>query len=595
MVRRYRSGFDKEFMRTIALVLVLFPLLALAQSKESNHVPNINELREMTARFAPTPIRVDTSKLSPGDKQALVKLVEAARIVNELFLKQLWIENIATWQKIKADKSPLGQARAHYYWINKSPWSALDEQMAFLPGVPERKLLGANFYPEDMTKAEFETWVKTLSPQEQEEATGFFSVVRRAANRKLKLVPYSEEYRSELGKISDLLKQAANSTDNATLKRFLELRAAALLSNNYYESDVAWMDLDAPIDVTFGPYETYNDELFNYKAAFETYVTLRDEQESNKLKAFTAHLQEIENNLPEDPKVRNPKLGAAAPIRVVNSVFSSGDGDHGVQTAAYNLPNDERVVHEKGAKRVMLKNIQEAKFKTVLLPIADKVLTKQARPDVAFEPFFTHILAHELMHGLGPQQITLDGKQTSPRQQLKELYSAIEEAKADATGLFALQYMMDHASTMNLAGVLKSDEAAQRQLYTTFLASAFRSLRFGIVEAHGKGMAFQFNYLMDKGGFVQNADGTFGVDYTKIKDAVRDLTHELLTLEANGDYAAAKKMLDELAVIRPATQKALDSLKGIPVDIEPQFMTADSMTKQASSRGQKGTASPKRK
>jgi acyl-CoA hydrolase len=564
-------------MRTLAFVLLLFPLLSFAQTKESNHVPDLNELQQMTARFAPTPINVDTSKLSAGDKQALVKLVEAARIVNELFMKQMWSQNLATWQKVKADQSPLGRARAHYYWINKSPWSALDEQMAFMPGVPERKPLGANFYPEDMTKVEFESWVKSLSPKEQEEATGFFTVVRRDANGKPKLVPYSEEYRTELEKSSALLKDAAKATDNATLKRFLNTRAAALLSNDYYESDVAWMDLDAPIDVTFGPYETYNDELFNYKAAFETYVTLRDEVESNKLKAFTAHLQEIENNLPEDPKVRNPKLGSAAPIRVVNSVFSSGDGDHGVQTAAYNLPNDERVVHEKGAKRVMLKNIQEAKFNTVLIPIANKVLTAKARGDVAFEPFFTHILAHELMHGLGPQQITINGKQTSPRQQLKELYSPIEEAKADATGLFALQYMMDHAQAMKLGTVLNSDEAAQRQLYSTYLASAFRSLRFGIVEAHGKGMAFQFNYLMDKGGFVQNPDGTFAVDFTKIKGAVRDLTHELLTLEANGDYAAAKQMLDQLAVIRPATQKTLDNLKGIPVDIEPKYVTADSM------------------
>jgi hypothetical protein len=205
------------------------------------------------------------------------------------------------------------------------------------------------------------------------------------------------------------------------------------------------------------------------------------------------------------------------------------------------------------------------------------VLTKQARGDVAFEPFFTHIVAHELMHGLGPQQITVGGKQTSPRQQLKDLYSAIEEAKADATGLFALQYFMDHAKQMNLTSTIPSGEQAERQLYTTFLASSFRSLRFGIVEAHGKGMAFQFNYLMDKGGFVQNPDGTFAVDYAKIKGAVRDLTHELLTLEANGDYAAAKKMLDQLAIIRPATQKALDSLQGIPVDIEPRYVTAEEM------------------
>jgi Peptidase family M49 len=564
-------------MRTIQVFscVLLLAGLSLAQAREANHVPNLKELTEMTARFSPTPIRVDTTRLSPGDKKALAKLVQAARLLNPLFMQQFWKDDLATWEKIKSDTTPLGRARAHYYWINKSPWSALDEQMAFLPGVPERKPLGANFYPEDMTKAEFETWVKTLPEAEQEQATGFFTVVRRDENNKLKVVPYNEEYRTDLEKMAALFREAAALTENASLKRFLETRAAAFLSNNYYESDVAWMDLDAPIDVTFGPYETYNDELFNYKASFEAYITLRDDQESNKLKAFTAHLQEIENNLPEDPQFRNPKLGGTAAIRVVNSVFSSGDGDHGVQTAAYNLPNDERVVHEKGSKRVMLKNIQEAKFKSVLMPIADRVLSKSARADVAFEPFFTHILAHELMHGLGPQQITVAGKKTSPRQQLKELYSAIEEAKADATGLFALQYMMDNAKRMKLEAVLRSDQAAQRQLYTTFLASTFRTLRFGVTEAHGKGMVFQFNYLVDKGGFVQNPDGTFSVDYTKIKSAVRDLTRELLMMEANGDYAAAKKMLDELTKVRPETQKVLDGLKGIPVDIEPHFETAN--------------------
>ncbi|MGZ4815336.1 MAG: dipeptidyl-peptidase 3 family protein [Terriglobales bacterium] len=560
-------------MRTLAFLLCFFPLLMIAQDNN----PSADELNKMAARFAPTPINVDTSKLSTGDKQALVKLIEAARVINPLFMQQIWSKNLETWTKVKGDDSPLGKARAHYYWINKMPWDSLNALKAFMPGVPERKPLGANFYPEDMTKEEFESWVKTLPEAQQQEATGFFTVIRRDENGKLKLVPYSEEYKSYLDQAGALLREAAKLTDNATLKKFCETRAAAFDSNSYYESDVAWMDVDAPIDITFGPYETYNDELFNYKAAFETYITVRDEAESNKLKAFAGHLQEIENNLPEDPQFRNPKLGAAAPIRVVNSVFSSGDGDHGVQTAAYNLPNDEKVVAEKGAKRVMLKNIQEAKFQKVLIPISKRTLSKPAQADVAFEPFFTHILAHELMHGLGPQQIKVNGKQTSPRQQLKELYSSIEEAKADATGLFALQYMMDHAKEMQLDGVLKSDEAAQRQLYTTFLASTFRTLRFGIHEAHGKGMAFQFNYLLDKGGFVQNADGTFEVDYAKIKGAVRDLTRTLLMLEANGDYDAAKKMLDQLVVIRPGTEKMLDQLNDIPVDIEPQYVMANEL------------------
>ena len=394
--------------------------------------------------------------------------------------------------------------------------------------------------------------------------------------RELTAIPYSEEYKDGLSRAASLLKEAASLTDNGTLKNFLNLRADAFLSNDYYASDLAWMDLDAPIDITIGPYETYNDELFGYKAAFETFLNLRDDEESTKFSALSSHLQEIEDNLPMDPQYRNPRLGAAAPIRVVNEILCAGDGNKGVATAAYNLPNDERVVHQKGSKRVMLKNVQEAKFRSVLLPIARKTLPADAR-DVNFESFFTHIVAHELMHGLGPHQIKVDGRDTTPRAELKELYSAIEEAKADITGLFALQYMMDHAQEMKLDSVLPSDQAAQRQLYTTYLASMFRTLRFGLNDAHGKGMAIQFNYLMDRGAFTQRADHTFALDLEKFKRGVADLDHELLTLEAQGDYAGAKKLQDELGVVRPALQSSLDTLRQIPTDIEPIFVTANEL------------------
>jgi hypothetical protein len=258
----------------------------------------------------------------------------------------------------------------------------------------------------------------------------------------------------------------------------------------------------------------------------------------------------------------------------VNQIFGAGDGNHGVQTAAYNLPNDERVITQKGAKRVMLKNVQEAKFRTILQPIAKVLLSPEANKDLDFEWFFTHIVAHELTHGLGPHQINVSGRQTSPRQELKELYSAIEEAKADVTGLLALQTLMDSGQT---EGKLPSGADAERKLYTTFLASSFRTLRFGLNEAHAKGMALQFNYLMDKGGFRLDPSGHFSVDFTKIKGAVRDLDHDLLTLEAEGNYAGAKKMLDELSVIRPEVQRALDKLTDVPVDIEPKFVTADQL------------------
>lgn len=548
--------------------IALIPMLALTAST----VPDLAQLEKMTARFAPTELRADASKLSPGDRKALVKLIDASLILNDIFMKQLWSGNPALYEKLKRDTTPFGKARLHYFWINKSPWSDLDGHTAFLPDVPSRKPPGSNFYPQDMTREEFEGWVKTLSEAEREQALGFFTVIRRDSSRRLKAIPYSQEYKTDLAKSARLLEEAAGLTGNPTLKKFLLARSAAFLSNDYYESDLAWMDLDAPIDITIGPYETYNDEIFGYKASFEAYVTLRDDVETEKLKFFGRHLQEIENNLPIDPKYRNPKLGGQAPIRVVNEIFAAGDGEHGVQTAAYNLPNDERVLTQKGAKRVMLKNVQEAKFHGTLDPISKRVLAPAGLADLSFDAFFTHILAHELSHGIGPHQITINGHATTPRQELKELHSAVEEAKADVTGLYMLEYLYDHK-------LIPGGEAAERKLYTTFLASSFRTLRFGLKEAHGKGMAMQVNYLMDKGGFTARPDGRFEVRFDKIKSAVRDLDHDLLTLEATGDYAGARRMLDELGVIRPEMQKALNGLNDIPVDIEPIFATAAELRK----------------
>ena len=560
--------------------LLLF-IMATVITTAAQDFPNAAELNKMAARFAPTRLEVDISALSPGDKQALVKLIQASQLVNRLFMQQLWSGNLALYKKLQQDKTPLGRARLHYFWINKGPWSEIDGHTAFLPGVPAHKPPGANFYPEDMTKEEFEAWVKTLLPSEKAQAEGFFWVIRRDEDKDLTIVPYSDEYATDLGKASDLLREAAALTDNASLEKFLNARADAFDTNDYFESDMAWMDLDAPLDVTYGPYETYTDELFGYKAAFEAYINVRDDKESARLAFLSQHLQEIENNLPEDPQYRVPKLGAAAPIRVVNEVFSAGDGAHGVQTAAYNLPNDDKVVQQKGSKRVMLKNIQEAKFKSILTPISKVVLKPAAQKDLSFELFFIHIVAHELTHGLGPHQITIGGRETNPRLELKEVYSAIEEAKADVTGLFALQYLMtqaDKGAGANPAPLPHGPDA-ERQLYTTYLASSFRTLRFGLQDSHAKGMAIQFNYFLDKGAFVANPDGTFSVDLSKIKDAVASLDHDFLTLEATGDYAGAKKLLSTMMVIRPEVQKGLDRLKSVPTDIEPLFVTADALLK----------------
>lgn len=553
---------------TIISFLLIFALMTTATSQRRTPTKSAGDpvLAKKIERFSPTVLTADTSKLSAGDRKALAKIIAAAKLLDPLFLRQVWSGNEPLKQKLEADKSVVGRQRLHYFLINDGPWSRLDNKEPFIEGVPREKPAGANYYPEGMTKDEFNSWVAGLPEAEKRKATGFFWLIRRGSDGRLTTVPYSEPYKEFLEPAARLLNEAAALTDNASLKRYLTTRAAAFASDDYYESDVAWMELDAPIDLTIGPYETYEDELFSYKAAFEAYVTLRDQAESAKLARFSQYLQELENNLPIDARYRNPKLGAASPIRVVNEVFGSGEGNSGVQTAAFNLPNDERVVKEKGSKRVMLKNVQEAKFNKTLIPISRVVLEPSQRVRLSFESFFTHILAHELMHGLGPHNITVGGEQTTVRKQLKELYSAIEEAKADITGLWALQYLIDK-------GVV--DRSMERSLYTTFLASMFRSVRFGITEAHGRGVALQFNYLTDEGAIVFDENSaTFSVNESKVKDAVRKLTGEILTLQAEGSYDKAKALLDKYAVIRPPMQGALDKLTNVPVDIEPVFPLA---------------------
>ncbi|MGH8855697.1 MAG: dipeptidyl-peptidase 3 family protein [Telluria sp.] len=567
-------------MKNILAPLMLCAAIGAAQAAEP---ANVSQLTAMAKRFAPVELKADTSHLSKGDRAAIVKLIEAAKIIDTLQLRQRWAGNEALWAALQNDNSELGRARRNAFWLNKGPWSGIDDNQSFMPAdyagikIPARKPAGANFYPENATKAALEGWMNGLPAAQKSDAQWFFTVIRSDRDGKFKTVKYSEEYRPDLEKLARLLREAATSTDNASLKKFLNLRADAFLSNDYLASDFAWMDLDSPVDITIGPYETYNDELFGYKAAFEAYVSIRDQKETQKLAFFGKHLQELEDNLPLDKQYRNPKVGAIAPMVVVNEVYGAGDGNMGVQTAAYNLPNDERVIRERGSKRVMLKNVQEAKFESTLKPISKLVLRPNDQKDLDFDSFFTHILAHEIMHGLGPHHTKKDGKESTPRQDLKDTYSTIEEAKADITGLWALGYMMDKGL---LKDTLGQGAAAERKLYNTFLASSFRTLHFGLTSSHARGMAIQVNYLLDKGAFVANGDGTFAVDFKKIKGAVIDLDREFLSIEATGDYARAKAMMSKYVVIRPEVQKALDRLKAsVPNDIRPAFTTAAALTK----------------
>jgi hypothetical protein len=547
--------------------LALFALLGSSLSCAKS-VPDLAELQAMTARLAPVAIRADVAALPANEREALVRLIEAARYIDSLYLRQVAPIAAAELIGLLNDDSPLGRARLRYFLANKGPWSELDEDEAFLPRVGARPAQ-ANFYPPDATREEIDAWFKSLPEADRASANGFFTTVRRTPQGKLIAVPYSVEYQGELVELSRLLREAAQLTKQPTLRDFLEKRAAAFLSNDYYASDLAWMELDATIEPTIGPYEVYEDDWFNFKAAFEAFITLNDAAETQKLARFSGELQELENHLPIDPRFRKAKLGGLAPIRVVNVVFTAGDANHGVQTAAFNLPNDERVVAEKGSKRVMMKNVQQAKFDKVLVPISVVALAPADRPHVAFESFFTHILMHELMHGLGPQTIKVRGRATTVRQELKELNGTLEEAKADISGLWALQQLMDK-------GVL--DKKREHAMYVTFLASTFRTLRFGLNESHAKGMALQLNYLLDQRGVRVNRDGTFAIDLPRMKKAVTGLTHDIMTLQANGDYAGVQQLFKRMVVIRPEVKRVIDRLTDVPIDIAPRFVSAEELT-----------------
>ena len=521
----------------------------------------------MSPLFSRVQIGTSLETLPDNERRALAAIIAAAKMMDAIFLEQVWAGNPAVLLELASDTTARGQTRLDFFLINKGPWSRLQNNQRFVPGVPP-KPKGANFYPADSTRNEIEQWINGLSGDRRAAATSYFTTIRRGADDQLMTVPYSLEYQGALAVAAAHLREAAQLTAEPTLRRYLELRAEAFVTNNYYESDVAWMGLDSAIEPTIGPYEVYEDEWFNYKAAFEAFVTVRDETETAKLERFSGYLQELEDNLPIDAEFRNPELSGSAPIRVVNVIFTAGNANSGVQTAAFTLPNDERIVRNYGSKRVMLKNIQEAKFLTVLSRIAEVALSRADRQDVSFDAFFTHILMHELMHGLGPHTITVDGTETTVRQQLRDTYSTIEEAKADISGLWALHRLIDSGAV---------DRSLERAIHATFLASTIRSIRFGINQAHGRGVAIQLNTLLDTGAVITDPGGTFSVDHTKTRKTVEDLTRRLMMIQARGDYAAAQEIINTLGVVRPEVQEVLNRLQSVPIDIEPHFMTAETL------------------
>ncbi|KAG0470467.1 hypothetical protein HPP92_017167 [Vanilla planifolia] len=586
--------------------------------QEDMYTRSLN-LQKMLNRYTPIHLDADLNVLSKEDKEALKFIIKASMVIDEIFYQQVWYGNslLRDWLKEHSVDSDVDKLKWTYYSINKSPWSCLDENKAFLTtadsairllhwpsnnisdwkgieyrvAFPVKKPPGANFYPPDMDKLEFELWKAGLTETEQKVAIGFFSIIKRhdepdfegsefyeasdnssmieqrSKPNDLFVVPYSQEYRKLLAEAIELLQRAAEKTDCASLKKFLKTRADAFLSNDYYESDIAWMELDSKLDITIGPYETYEDANFGYKATFEAFVGIRDDVATSQVELFREHLQDLQQNLPLD-NIYKAEDVVAAPIRVINLIYNAGDVK-GPQTVAFNLPNDERIVSERGTSMVILKNISEAKFKHILQPIASICISEEQMEYVQFESFFTHTICHECCHGIGPHTIYLpDGKRSTVRLELQELHSALEEAKADIVGLWALRFLIEQ-------GLLP--RSLYRSMYVSFLAGCFRSVRFGLEEAHGKGQALQFNWLYEKEAFTMQLDGTFSVNFKNIEAAVEDLSREILTIQAKGDKAAAKSLLHGYAKITHPLSSALEKLDKvqIPVDIVPTFGLLD--------------------
>jgi hypothetical protein len=520
----------------------------------------IKSLKIKIDRFATTELKYDESLLDDRQKVVVEKLYQAAKIMDEIFLDQVYSKNKEIQKELAIKNDDYSRLVREYFKIMFGPFDRLEDDKPFYGQNEKPK--GANFYPENMTKEEFITWIKE-HPQDEKAFTSEFTVIRRD-NDKLGAIPYSKYYAESLGRAAKLLNEAAEYADNPSLKRYLTTRAEAFLSNDYYESDMAWMDLkDNTIEVVIGPYEVYEDELFNYKAAFECFLTIKDPEESKKLEIFAEYLDDIERNLPNPEDDKNFDRGSESPIVVVQEIFSAGDTKAGVQTLAFNLPNDERVREAKGSKKVMLKNMHEAKFEKQLLPIAKIVLNESDFANVTFDAFFNHTLMHEISHGVGPGKITIDGRETEVKKELKETYSKIEECKADVLGMYNNVFMIKK-------GVYPKE--FEKTLWPTFLASVFRSIRFGISEAHGAGNAIIFNYLLENDAYNYNETTLkLSINQDKIYSVIRDLANKLLIIQANGDYDGAKALIEKYAIESTPMNILVNKLSTIPVDIYPVF------------------------
>ena len=538
-----------KLSKIASLLLIAGTLTACGDHNEATTPTSVNLLPEYQDRldiYKTVTLNADLSHLSANQKQMLSLLIEASEIIDGLFWQQAFGQDKKSFLASISDEKVREFAR-----INYGPWDRLNGDKAFLTNTPA-KSHGAQFYPADMTKAEFEK--ATFNDK-----NGLYSLVLRTDNGELSSIAFSETYSDEINRIAVILEKASTLADDKEFANYLNMRAKALRNDDFQASDFAWMDMkNNPIDIVIGPIETYEDQLFGYRAAFESYVLIKDMSWSEKLAKYAEFLPELQRGLPVSNKYKTEVPGSDADLNAYDVIYYAGHANAGGKTIAINLPNDEQVQLEKGTRRLQLKNAMRAKFDAIMTPISETLIVAEQRKNVTFTAFFANTMFHEVAHGLGIKN-TINGKGTV-RQSLKEHASALEEGKADILGLYMIRQLL--AKNVITEGALED-------YYTTFLAGIFRSVRFGASSAHGKANMVRFNYFAEQGAFTRNEQGLYKVNVAKMTAAIDSLSELILTLQGNGDYDGVEQLVAKSGVINSSLAEDLASLEkaNIPVDI----------------------------
>ncbi|MFO7655870.1 MAG: Zn-dependent hydrolase [Bacteroidales bacterium] len=531
--------------KTLLITAIIAGIISIScKNKVKNSTEMTDEMSKKIAAFAPITLTTDITKLSDKEKEMIPILIEAAKLMDDIF-----------WQEAYGDKEELlskltVENEKKFVIINYGPWERLNDNKPFIKGYGE-KPLGANFYPSDMTKEEFEAF-------DSPDKNSLYTLIRRDENNKLKTIPYHVAFNDKIQQASSLIKSAAEFAEDAGLKKYLLLRAEALLSDEYYPSDIAWMEMkNNHIDFVVGPIETYEDQLFGYKAAHEAYILVKDMEWSNRLARYATLLPALQKQLPVADKYKQETPGTDSDLNAYDVIYYAGDCNAGSKTIAINLPNDEKVNQAKGSRRLQLKNSMQAKFDKILIPIAEVLIHPSQFKHIQFDAFFANTMFHEVAHGLGMSN-TISGKGTV-REALKDNYTTIEEGKADILGLFLVTKLKE----------MNEIETDLMNNYTTFLAGIFRSIRFGASSAHGRANLIRYNYFKEKEAFTIDENGMYTVNFNNMQEAVISLSEKVLALQGDGDYEKASAFIGKYGIEDTDLKTALEKIasKEIPVDI----------------------------